>query len=66
MAAKATPAPDERKVQPPVEVRFTTRDAPWNAGDVVALPPQVAEKLVRSGVAELVGAERRTASVRRH
>ena len=65
MAVKATPAPDERKAQPPVEVRFTTREAPWNAGDVAELPAQVAEKLVRSGVAELATAERRTTSARR-
>ncbi len=56
---KATPAPDEEKARPPVRVRFTTREAPWNAGEVHELPAETAEKLIRNGVAELV-AERAT------
>ena len=34
-----------------VEVQFTKRDAPWNAGDVAELPDVSAAKLIRHGVA---------------
>lgn len=37
-----------------VAVRFTTRDAPYNAGDVRLFPERAAKKLVGQGVAELV------------
>lgn len=35
-------------------IRFTQRDAPWEAGEVAHVTPAQADKLVRYGVAERV------------
>jgi hypothetical protein len=42
------------KVKDLVLIRFLTREAPYNAGDELAVPSAVAARFVKVGVAEVV------------